>query len=406
MAGCGEDDGTKADTGSASTPAPAQAVRFTGKPVTIYTSAPLKTPIANVPESPAGLKAAAKAMNARGGLVGHKVLVKVCNDTDPNAEVTCARNAKRDGALALAGAIFLLNGPAANAALAKEGIPSVASILTPGQYSSPIVFPIDDPADGYTACPALAPAASGKSKIGMISQNLPIQLATVKAIRNETKLLKSDFTKTVVVPIATADFSSAVQELADKGSEIVISQLTPPAIPGFVTAANSLGKKFVYCSTASQGPVDVLKKLGPLASDYYFGSTFPPLSDADKYPLLKQFVDEMKAAQDAGDEAANTGTGIPSHGLRAWLGLQVIEQAAKTVKGELNSASLMTALQTLKVDFGGVVPPIDYSKPNAIKGYERLFNAEQRLIKWDPAKKELVSTDAEPIDALKVQGVR
>ncbi|MCW2986812.1 MAG: hypothetical protein JWR63_4382, partial [Conexibacter sp.] len=28
------------------------------------------------------------------------------------------------------------------------------------------------------------------------------------------------------------------------------------------------------------------------------------------------------------------------------------------------------------------------------------------LIKWDPAKKELVSTDAEPIDALKVQGVR
>lgn len=400
-AACGDDDESEPSGGGETTP----SQDFTGKPVTIFTSAPIDTELADVPELPAAVKAAARAINERGGLNGHEVEVEVCNDTDPNAEVACARRAAKANALAFSGAVFILNPAATGKVIEEAQIPSVANLsLQTVELANPINFAIDAPGLAFLPCQPLAPEVSGKARIVTIAQNLPNQLASVKLIATAAEQSGADYGGDVVVPVQQTDYSSPVQELSDKGAEIVTTQLAPTALPALVSAATSIGEQFTYCSSSSNVPIQVLGQLGAAASDYYVGTAFPPVNATDEYPLLQEFQDEMAAQQESGDDGADLTTGIPSNALRGWLGMRIIEQAAEGVEGELNNETLLAALNEAKVDLGGVVPDLDFSKPNPAKGFERYFNTEMTLIKWDPDEGAYVETDAEPVDTLELLG--
>ena len=187
---------------------------FTGAPVTIYVDAPLKTQVTDLSDTVAAVELQAKKLNDAGGLRGHEVVVKTCNDTDANAELDCVREATSEHALAFVGSTFLFNPQPAQSALAKAGIANVAPLASQQvEYSSPINFPLYAPTFGILTCPQQMVAGAGAHKVAAITQDLPVQKELLKTIGGLAQAEGAPYTTGVAVPQAQTDFSSAVRQL-------------------------------------------------------------------------------------------------------------------------------------------------------------------------------------------------
>ena len=404
-AGCSSSSSSSSSAAAgASSASSSSGSTATGSPVVVYTSTLIKTPLGDIPQLPAALKAGVLAINKAGGLDGHQVIVKVCNDTDPNAELLCARNAAADKAIAFVSPVFLYNAAAVDSELAQFHIPDVAAINTQeSEYSSPMYFAVDAPELAYEACPALVPQKTGMKKIGVLAFNLPVNLGIVAHLEQVMKNIGSDYVGKVIVPANTTDFSSAVQQLSGDGAQTVIMSLSPSQMPGFLEAAASLGKKFAVCTAANQVPVGLLAQLGPAANNVYLASGIPAVSDMGQYKLLADYKQELAAEAATGDSAADPNQGIPIITLRAWLGTKVLQQVAASVHGPLTNETLLAALnKATAVNLGGVVPTLDFAKPNLAAGYARVFNPYATILKWDVSSKQEVATGAKPVDTVRL----
>src|SRR5271155_1507771 len=81
----------------------AGAAKLTGTPIKIMNISQITDPTQGqpTPEAGAGVVAAAKSINAAGGINGHSLKVIVCNDQDNEATAAnCARAAVSDGVVA------------------------------------------------------------------------------------------------------------------------------------------------------------------------------------------------------------------------------------------------------------------------------------------------------------------
>jgi len=101
----------------------------------------------------------------------------------------------------------------------------------------------------------------------------------------------------------------------------------------------------------------------------------------------------MEAEKADGDDAADTSPeGYNEASLRAWLGVQVVADVADGIKGAVTPKSFLEAINEATVDTG-VVPPMDFAKPQPVKGYERMFNPMVELTKWNPDNASLESIE-------------
>lgn len=401
-AGCGDDDPDGGATAQSTTP----KVAFTGKPVTVYFIGPLNTPIADLRDAAAAVRAGVRRINTEGGVKGSEIKVKVCDNTDANAERACVRRAIADKASAFIGSYFLYNPKASQDALDKADIPSIATQAAQQvEFGSPINFPIYTSSFGLLACPSQMVSATGAKRISAIAQDLPIQKELLGTIQGLAQATNISYGTNATLPVSQTDYSSAVKRLADSDPDAVVDVLTPTAQLAFFSAQRSLGQKFdAICAVPGNFSTPTLKKLGPEAETVYLSSGLPPVSEdsAAKWPLVKQFREDMTAAADAGDEDASLDK-LASEGtaFNAWLGVEVLKQAAANLRGVATGEKLRAALNETKVDLSGAdLPPIDFSKPVGAPGFERFFNDVVKLYKWDPSSEALVPTKATPVHIL------
>jgi branched-chain amino acid transport system substrate-binding protein len=96
------------------------------------------------PWAATGVKAAAAAIDASGGINGRQLKVDVCdNKGDPNQSAACGREAQSNGDIALVGA-FDPNAVRIVPILEAEKIPYIGGIpSTPTEFSSPVSFQFD-----------------------------------------------------------------------------------------------------------------------------------------------------------------------------------------------------------------------------------------------------------------------
>lgn len=398
VSACGSN---KKATPSASKP----AATFSGAPVTVYVSVPIKNAIGDLSDVPAAARAAAAAINSRGGLDGHEVKIATCNDSDPNAEVACARQAKASNALAFVGSTFVLNPQASEQILADASIPQVAPEATNTvEYSMPNNFLIDGAVFGYFTCGPQAAQTVKQTKIGFLAQDYPVQKQLGAILGKSAQAQKFDFTGGVYVPASQTDLSSAVAQITGSGAKVVVSGLTPTLVPAYLQALTATGAQVTTCLVPTSFRIDDLAKLGG-GENVYVASGLPAPTASSSNPLIKEFLKDMAAEKNSGDADADITQRQPINALRAWLGMHIIEETAKSVHGSLTGATLMAALSKQKVDLGGdIAPPLDFSKPQASKPFARVFNDEVRLLKWDSSKKELMPTTAQPVHVLPLLG--
>lgn len=394
--GCGSDDNESSEATSST---PKQT--FTGDPITVYLITGLKTAQYDNTTLAEATKAGLAQINAAGGIGGREVKLKTCNDTDANAELTCARNAGKDKAVAFLASSMLFNAKGALKELERSGIPSIAPLaVTQAEYAAPVNFPVTPTSFGALACPQQIAEATQTKSIAAISQDLAAQQELLKTLGGVAAVNKLKYSS-VAVSVSETDFSASAQKLSKSGAEAVIDVLTPTAQTAFFTAIRSIGAKFKgFCTITNSQTIAGLKQLGADADGIYFPTALPATNEASakKFPLVASFRKAMEGIEESV-------TATPTSAFAGWIAVEVFKQVTEKVDGELTAESLMKALNSAQVDLSGAgMPTVDFSKPIPAKGFERMFNPVVNMLKWDSKTGDLVSTDVKPANVLEIFG--
>jgi ABC-type branched-subunit amino acid transport system substrate-binding protein len=320
--------------------------------------APEGTAVFNLNESVASANAAVDALNARGGLAGHKVELDYCNDKgDPNQTATCARQMVSDKVLAVVGG-GVLNPTVIPPILAKADIPWIGDDAQSSvEFNSSNMFLFSGgAASGY----ALMAARDGKAGIPttVLVADVPSGKTLGEGLNQTATTAGKGFIATVNVPPTAADFSPivAAAKLGTAKAAMLVVGATQTA--QFIQAAIASGASTTY-EWASEPQEDIIKALGSSAK-FEYASPFPVLTKSSDNAWVQRYLSELDARAKTGDNDAKNAEEHPaSTGIQSWLAIQAIEVLVKSgALTDLTSSSLLTALKSAQnLDLGGVIPP-------------------------------------------------
>jgi branched-chain amino acid transport system substrate-binding protein len=322
------------------------------------------------------LRAAVAALEARGGLNGHPIEIKVCTTgaNDTNAGARCANEMANDPSLIAMVGSSTSNGDAVNPILEKAGIANIA--LTPlgaTDYSSPVNFPVTGGAVTGPGVATLLTDTFGLKKISLAFPDLaataalPVLFAQALDPRNLT------LGNQVKLPLDKQDLAAEAAQLAKDADGIAVTA-TEDQFARLVKSGRSSGiwptdlKVATFTATLTK---DVIDTLGADAEGIYAPSLLA--LTAVKSPAMNRYLDDLETygKNDILSLAEDDVVKAP------WLGLQILAAATKDLT-TIDRASVLAAMGKLQFDPEGMAPPIDFSKPNTtILGgaVPRLFNA-------------------------------
>ncbi len=377
----------------------------TGSELHIWTMFPV-TPMADVSQVGAGVKAGAAAINAAGGLgkQHHKLVVKECKtDFSPQSEIQCAQQASDDAlSIAFVSPLQISGGDAVDKVLQDGELPVINSNPnTPEALKSPVQFPIAQDVFNLSMCTVMGAKASGAKSV---AYGIVTNPGTVASAERAVALAGKNGVESLGVveaPLSTTDIAPFLQQAVDLKPELLVPSLSPMLMAGWLSGLPNSGFTGASCVTDELAPYQVLVGLGAAAKDIYMVGSYPEYTW--DYPLLKQFNADAAAEAATGDKYAATAPGnSPMSILRGWLGTYVLQQAVANVEGDtLDRATLLAALNKTTVTFGEGNPivPIDFSKPNPDPEIARLFNTSTILKVWNPDTKTIDQTKVGPMDA-------
>ncbi len=359
---------TAAPTGAATTAAPSAATtaapsgKATGDPVKIISIVDESTAASlTYPTLRSGMKMAADYINDHGGLGGSNrpVTFDFCpTQFDPNIEAQCATDAVNDSSVIATVANVSNFSDVVNGVLEKAGLASVA----PQPYSasdgqSKIAFPVNA---GYLVSSAgmateLADVGNAK-KISAIYVNVPAALAAVDTVVEALASRGLTINNKVPIDIGTADVAPQTAELLANGTDGAVLLTDPQTAAKVVAEARKQGSKVAFATNIDAFTPAVLSSMGDAAEGLFVSGLFA-FDDIDQ-PGVKAFTDALKKYGNGKDS--------DDFAKQAWVGLQMLDAAAKGLttidrKSILDSLTKMTKYST-----GGLTPDIDYTVPGTL----------------------------------------
>jgi ABC-type branched-subunit amino acid transport system substrate-binding protein len=311
----------------------------------------------NLPEAIAGARAAVDAVNARGGLNGHKLVLLTCNDRgDPNQAATCARQMVDGKVIALTGG-GALNGSVIPPILAQANIPWIGNeAASPVEYNAKNIFLFSGgPSRSYPLLAALT--AKAKLPTSILASDTPSGQVLMKEILSTEAAAGGTFVANVAVPPGVSDFGPIVAATKPDKAKYVIGQIGSSVSAQFLSAARGQGAKISY--VWSRGPTkEMLNAAGD--TPIIYASQYPTLAANSPNQYVREFWADMKKLADSGDQSAKDVIAAPSNiAVDGWLAVIVIEKLVKSgaIK-ELTAPSVMDAVKSLNnYDLGGLIPP-------------------------------------------------
>jgi ABC-type branched-subunit amino acid transport system substrate-binding protein len=349
----------------------------------------------------AGAKAAARAINAAGGIGGHEVVIDVCNDQfSVNGAAACGRQMIQDKVIAVTGSSIFDSG--FQPMLQQAGIPIVGVVPNSVTSMTGSNVYLTIPGSLFELYGATAYAAqSGLKSVYVSRADVESTAAFLKTVQAFGPKLGIAVTGNQSIPSTTTDMTPFVQQLINsKAQSIVMAYGAAQAVEYAKGAAslNVTNTKFLY-TAANLLPADVTN-LGSAAANFILGASLPPAS-ATNLPGIQQYLKEMKAEQDSGDSDAS-----PSHlnetTETAWLAIHAITKVM-TTNTNTTAAGVTAALATAKnIDLMGLIPPWTPSTTGAAP-LTRVDNSSVYILTIKNG--QLVLDQPKPIDVRKLTGV-
>lgn len=308
----------------------------------------------------AAFAAAARSINAHGGIRGRPVDVDLCDDhSDPNQAQACARKLVADGVIATAGNVSefsMVEGPI----LDEAGIAQVGGeAINPEDFTLPTAFPLDGGIFVQAAGGIVGVKRRGLRSIFAVTIDTPAGRTLVGSVGQVAQAAGVTLSGAAYVPEAASDLTAYVHAAVQSKADVVFPGLPPSATIPFLLASRQAGARYLIMVPAGEfSPDDIALLGGPRAvteNDVEF-SALPPLSATDEFPALKAFAADMDAELAAGDRDA-----APEHraggSVAAWLCIQIVARLASALPS-VDATGILHALRTSQtVDTLGLTPP-------------------------------------------------
>lgn len=372
---CGSDDASgNAQAGMADRSDPKLA------PVKVGQIGAIGTPTNNFPSAPAALAAGIRALNARGGLNGHRVEMVFCNDrSDPNQTAVCAQRMVDAKVVAIAGGSSVF-GSQAQPILAKAGIPMVGiAPVEPQLFNAKNVYvpavstgtAVYEAAIAYAAKNDLLPMAVA------VSDN-PAGKAYTDQLEATLKKVTSGQGWAAEAPVAndTADYAPIAGALDAAKPKSLVLAISAQQQQGLMAALHSRGSQIAAYLAGPNLSLEQIKDR-PLGNRLITAQGLPAFNDSS----MERFRNELEAEEAAGNEDASLDKMYPIS-FQAWLALQAVEQVTKG-QDTITAQSVTEALDDAKdIDLGGIIPPWTPSTPGP-EGLSRVSNTSLYFAGFD-----------------------
>jgi branched-chain amino acid transport system substrate-binding protein len=379
MAACGNDKG--GDAGSSSG---GDTIKL-GLVTSVGTRVDFKDVVATA-------KAAALAINEKGGIKGKKLEIVFCNESlDPNKGRACVRDLISQGITAMVGASVSTMEADMVKMLAKANIPNFG----PGTYGAaakdPNTYMLQGGWDLNQAATIYSAVASGNPKVVWAPFDLPLNQGYGPVYETGTKIAGGELVSTVKIAPTTTDMAPIAAQIAKADGQSVIINMSGALIINLVKALSQLGWNGKWISgDAAFNDSD----LDHLPADWLndralFVSPFPPLNYDDKFPGLKQFKSDLAAASKAGiSDIPSTDRFVRSWALNSYFSVIAAGKVLQAAGGT-DAKAFKASADTIKdIDLGGVVPPWTPSK-SASKVDTRVSNPVFWFYHWKDGKQVL-----------------
>jgi ABC-type branched-subunit amino acid transport system substrate-binding protein len=356
-AGCGSSSGGTAASSSAAA-ATTTTVALTGPPVKVMVISERSGPTA-VNFMGDGAVAAAKEINASGGIGGRPIDVTLCDTAgDPNTAAGCARQAA-DGDFVALVAMWTNFEDSVLPVTDAAGLPNIGNypLSAPG-FTSPNAFPLDGGSPFLAIGMIRAMQRAGVKKTSFVVPD--VAGAGAAAIGILGTVVGNDALGSVVrVPIPTPDLTSYVATATD-GGDGVVGGLTFDDTVRFARTFKESGSTD-RLGLLTGDPEKMAKTIGDTGEGAVLASFYKPIA-VDDAPVRK-FVASMKAA----------GLEATSEAEEGYASVYLLAQAAKGL-ATIDRAGLVAALNATTSFDIGLLAPIDFTKPEQVIPGLRLFN--------------------------------
>jgi len=342
----------------------------TGTPIKLFLLAPLSGGY-TFPEVVDGANAAAKAINAAGGVQGHPIEIDACDGktaTDPNPSVQCARDAVADPeVIADVGSYSSFD----DFVLPIEKAADMASIGNPAFSVSDQTFTNSFPFIGEEGPASVVVAYDqGAKKVVFAEIDLP---NFAHASSDANAILQTgrgvSLGGVVSTPLTATDVTPYVAQAAKKGDAVALS-IPPNQTIQWVhdNVQGNYNQKIVFAAL-NLNPT-TLSAMGSAAQGVYVASSLPLVSSDS--PGIDRFKSEMTAYKTSAvqDEIS----------LNSWLSVWAFAQVSDTIQGPVTRQSVLTAFgQLTNFNVFGLLPPnFSTTTPGAlpIPNATRIFNTD------------------------------
>ena len=333
---------------------------------TARTSSPLKLmivyegvgPVSN-PEVPEGAIAAAKAINARGGIKGRPVEIIVCDTkSNPALAADCGRKAVSNAVVALVGALTIYDAEFVPL-IAKHKIPSIGLVPnTATDLTSPASFPIVGGGPVIFAGLPAELADSGAKKIVLAHVDIPVAGALAQFANAGLKRFDLT-TRQVPVPAGAPDMSPyAAAALKDGTDGIVVTQAGQDAV-NFIVAVRQMNPN-VRIALAATSAADVIRALGKTAEGIIQVAS---VTIVLRNRAERQYERDMKAAGYSK---------LTDWRLNSYASVLVFRKIAERLP-KITAPAVFAALQRATNLETGLTPPLQF-KQGGVAGVPRVFN--------------------------------
>ena len=398
VAACGSSGGkaepaADATTVPAAAPAATDSAAPTGTPLKVMTvttlnaAGPTYKNIANTAE------AYAKYINARGGIAGHPLEVTVCDEKfDPAVATTCARQAVEEKMVSIVGS-FTFFAESIVPVIAESNITWFGECcpITPSELTSKHSFPIGNQPMYAVGAVKRAVDDGCKAINAVIIDGAQIFLPPME---NAAKALGTKFGEVVILPPTAQDYSAEVAR-ASKDADCVIVIVSETPFINWNTAWTQSG------TTARQyGPQGNLNEVSAKGNE---AATNGDIA-AGMYPdISTKPWDEYRLALKEGGYDTTELDYNSLGGMGTWAAFVGFAKIAETIEGDITAEAFFNAASaTTKLDLGGMVPVLDFTKEwtDGLEGYPRLFNRSVVFSKLDKGKIVPLTTEFEDVGDL------
>jgi ABC-type branched-subunit amino acid transport system substrate-binding protein len=324
------------------------------------------------PYGATGVQAAAAAINASGGIDGHKLLVNTCDiKGDPNVAAQCGREAASDKDIAVLGTFAPIGGTQLVAVLQTEKIPYIGGLpSSPQEFDSPVSFQFDPGPNlsGYAL--AALWVQSGCKRIADIIPANPASDTIAAAQKKLAGVLGLEI-NTQIVPPGLADVTPSLSAAEATKPNCFTYSGDGQTNVKYILGLHQLGFKGKIITTAGSLLPQFLPPLGKAGNGVIvLSSTLQPTASD---PMVTQFRTDLSKYLNG--KASAIATNSNEFAQDGWSSVQLLKQA---LNGETSftAATLLKKIPTMcNVNIGNVYPHVDFCKTlSASKIFTRVYN--------------------------------